>query len=706
MSEDENKTEATEEVVEETIDAEIPEEVASDVEVVEGEENAVEAPEEPQGEVIEAVYEEKPIMNPKYSQIENEVRSLIASGHMFKAHEMAKNAFEENQDDVRLRQIYALALLKTGADVEARKLIYPLLDMDHSDTDPDHVEELKTVDVEALRNCQFLTDAEPDILADLANIFQEAWNYSRDSKDLDIARELYVSSFNKDKNPANGIQAAWQCWLTGHDDLGMNIADEVLRLLPPLGLSKNFDDLINLAETQLLLNRPEDAIRLFSEAMKHVPESYVPVVNVRQHLNFLKSAGFKVPAEVYDILTPPTIVVFTGYPVDHPSYKLQLFPQDAEDEVKQAIVQTLDEIDARVGYSSASCGADLLFIEAMLERGGEVNIVLPFAISDFLESNVRYAGPRWEKRFERAIERAHSVSLAVEDRYLGHDMLYRFSNNVMHGMAAMRAKFLTTDPHLMAIWHSRATPTPGGPSDFIDRWNDISTLHLIDLDELNVSSQVDLEPEYLTKAVPGDLGFNPFVTKSPERVIKAMMFSDLRGYSKLQDEHVVDFLDFMEMLHDAMDKIGFDMESVNTWGDAIFAVANNAIDIAEFGLKYCDIIEKLGDNYNSFPQPIRARISLHAGPVFVAEDPFIHKMNFYGGHINRAARLEPVTTVGQVYATQQFVSLLHTEISAEEHESRLQGLKYFNRFATEYVGVISLAKNFGKQEVYHLMWNN
>jgi len=81
-------------------------------------------------------------------------------------------------------------------------------------------------------------------------------------------------------------------------------------------------------------------------------------------------------------------------------------------------------------------------------------------------------------------------------------------------------------------------------------------------------------------------------------------------------------------------------------------------------------------------------------------------MNFYGGHINRAARLEPVTTVGQVYATQQFVSLLHTEISAEEHESRLQGLKYFNRFATEYVGVISLAKNFGKQEVYHLMWNN
>lgn len=660
---------------------------------------------QPSSEVVEVKYEERSASIPtSYTGIEAEVRQLIASGHMFKANEIAKKAYDENPDNVRIRQVYALALLKTGAIVEARTLIYPLLDLNYGEYE--NADDLDIINVDALRECKFVTESEPDILADLANIFREAWNDSKSSHDLDVARELYFVSFEKGKHPTDGINGAWLAWLTGKDDIGMSIAGEVLKLLPPLGLSTKFSDLTSLAETQLLLNRPDDAMRLFEEAMKNAPKDYVPIVTVRQNLNFLQTAGFKVPQEIYDILTPPTVVVFTGYPIDHPTYKLSLFPQEAEEDVKHMITQKLDEIDARIGYSSASCGSDLLFIEAMLERGGEVNIVLPFAVSDFLENNVRYAGPRWEKRFERAIESAHSVSLSVEDRYLGHDMLYRFSNNVMHGIADMRSKFLTTEPHLLAVWHSRATPTPGGPSDFIDRWNDISTLHLIDLDELHVSSECDLEPELLKRIVPSSLGFNPSIDKTPERVIKAMMFSDLRGYSKLQDEHVVDFLDFLEKLHDAMDRIGFNMESVNTWGDAIFAVADNAMEIAEFGLKYCDIIEQLGHHYTSFPMPIRARISLHAGPVFVAQDPFIHKINFYGSHINRGARLEPVTTVGQVYATQQFVSLLHTEISDEAHEHRQQGLKCYDKFSTEYIGVISLAKNFGQQEVYHLKWNN
>lgn len=637
--------------------------------------------------------------------IEGEIRQLITSGHMFKAHELAKNAFEQNKDDVRICQVYALALLKTGAVEDSRKLTYQLLGLEYGETDS--ANSFNLIDIDVIKNSKFLSNAEPDIVADLANIFQESWGYSKSSHDLDIARELYIASFSSGKKPENGVRAAWLSWLTGKDDLCKQIAGEVLTLLPPLGLSNKFQDLINLAETQLLLQREEDSVRLFSEAMKNSPKKdYVPIVNIRQNLNFLKKAGFKIPKEAYDVLVPPTVVVFTGYTIDHPSYKLSLFPPEAEDDVKRSIAEKLDEIDARVGYSSASCGSDLLFIEAMIERGAEVNIVLPFAISDFLASNVRYAGPRWEKRFERAIECANTVTLSVEDRYLGHDMLYRFSNSVMHGMANMRAKFLTTEPHLIAVWHSRAVNMPGGPSDFIDHWSDISTLHLIDIDELHVSSESELEPSLLKTIIPSKLGFNPAIDKSPERVIKAMMFSDLKGYSKLQDEHVADFLDFMETLHDAMDKIGFDMESVNTWGDAIFAISDSAINIAEFGLKYCDIIEQLGKNYASFPSPIRARISLHSGPVFLANDPFLNRINFYGSHVNRAARLEPVTTVGQVYATQQFVSLLHTEISDEEHETMQQGLKYHNRFATEYVGVISLAKGFGQQDVYHLRWSN
>ena len=274
--------------------------------------------------------------------------------------------------------------------------------------------------------------------------------------------------------------------------------------------------------------KPKNLPLWYEEAMKSKDKiNYIRIVAARQQLYFLREAGFKVPNAALDILVPPTIVVFTGHSIDHPSFQVSLFPPDIEEDVKRIIKEKLESINAKIGYSSASCGADILFIEALQELGGEVNIVLPFAIQDFIENNVRHAGPRWEKRFEKALANAHSVSFSCEDRYLGHDMLYRFSNHVMHGSAVMRGKFLTTDPHLMAVWHSRTDSLPGGPADFIDRWSNISTLHLIDLDELyNENGTTDQIDTNLIKPQKTSLSFDPFVSKSPERVIKSMMFSD------------------------------------------------------------------------------------------------------------------------------------------------------------------------------------
>ncbi|MDR2107011.1 MAG: adenylate/guanylate cyclase domain-containing protein [Holosporaceae bacterium] len=636
-------------------------------------------------------------------QIENQINELILTGHMFKAHVMAKKAFEKYPNNFGIAQVYALVMLKTGAVDESRKLVYSILRIVPKE---DEATGALMITLEDLANSKFLIDGRADIIANIGRIFQESWKYSHCCRDLEIARELYLASFKKDQKTHTGMNAAWLSWLTGEDAQAKQLAAAVLKLLPPFGLEATFEELIDLAEAQLLLGREDDSCKLYEEAMKQSAEvNYIRIVNARQQLCFLREAGFKIPHRALEILVPPTIAVFTGYAIDHPSFRASLFPQEIEEDVKRIVTEKLRSINAKIGYSSASCGADIIFIEALQSLGGEVNIILPFAISDFIETNVRHAGPRWEKRFEHALETAHSVSFACEDRYLGHDMLYRFSNHVMHGSAVMRGKFLTTEPHLMAVWHSRTDSIPGGPADFIDRWTNISTLHLIDLDELTENDgnveKIDLP---LVQPQKFSLNFDPFISKSPDRVIKSMMFSDLSGYSKLQDEHIPSFLDFLEKLNNSIEKIGVSLESLNTWGDAVFAVADSALKIADFGLKYCDIIESLGKKYPEFPFPIRARISLHSGPVFLAQDPFIKKINFYGGHINRAARLEPVTAVGQVYATQQFISLLYGEINDEHNECIQKGLKYCERYSTEYVGVILLAKGFGQQEVYHLRW--
>ena len=637
--------------------------------------------------------------------IETKITSLIATGRMFQAHTIAKKAYNKHPTNSNLAQAYSLVLLKTGAIEESRELLYPILGLTPQ---KDEATQQEAIAVEDLIGSNFLKSGNPDLIANVGYIFKEAWKYSRFCRDLEISRELYLASFKADKKTSTGKNAAWLSWLTGEDLQAKDLAAQVLKLLPPYGLEATFDELVDLAEAQLLLGREDDACKLYEEAMKVCDkQDYIPVVTARQQLHFLRDAGFKVPNAALDILTPPTIVVFTGHAIDHPSFQTSLFPPELEADVQRVISEKLQAINARIGYSSASCGADIIFIESLLNLGGEINIILPFSIADFVETNVRHAGPRWEKRFEKVLAKAHSVSFACEDRYLGHDMLYRFSNHVMHGSAVMRGKFLTTEPHLMAVWHSRTDSVPGGPADFIDRWTNISTLHLIDLDELSseMGSVEKIDNELIQKQ-KGSLNFDPFISNSPNRLIKSMMFSDLSGYSKLQDEHVPAFLDFLEKLHSAMDKIEIPIESLNTWGDAVFAVADNAINIAEFGLRYCDIIENLGKKYPEFPFPIRARISLHSGPVFVANDPFIKKMNFYGGHINRAARLEPVTAVGQVYATQQFVAMLHGETNDERNEYVQKGLRYYERYSTEYVGVISLAKSYGQQEVYHLRWSN
>jgi class 3 adenylate cyclase len=647
--------------------------------------------------------EENKLEKASCNEVEDQITNLIATGHMFKAHVIAKKAFQKHPNNVGLAQAYALVLLKTGAVKESQNLIYQILGITPQ---KDEATNTMVITIEDLLTSKFLTEGRADVIANLGHIFNESWKYSRSCRDLEISRELYLASFKKEKKTRTGMHAAWLSWVTGEDAQAKQMAAEVLKLLPPFGLEASFNELIDLAEAQLLLGREDDACKLYGEAMKQsASESYISIVTARQQLYFLRDAGLKVPNKTFEILSPPTIVVFTGHAIDHPSFQVSLFPQEIEADVKRIITEKLQSINAKIGYSSASCGADIIFMEALQSLGGEVNIILPFAISDFIETNVRHAGPRWEKRFQRVLESAHSVSFACEDRYLGHDMLYRFANHVMHGSAVMRGKFLTTEPHLMAVWHSRTDAIPGGPADFIDRWTNISTLHLIDLDELGDNGgNVDKIDLSLVQPQKFSLTFDPFISKTPERVIKSMMFSDLSGYSKLQDEHIPSFLDFLEKLNAAIDKIGVSLESLNTWGDAVFAVADSSMKIADFGLRYCDIIENLGLKYPEFPFPIRARISLHSGPVFIAQDPFIKKTNFYGGHINRAARLEPVTAVGQVYATQQFVSLLYGETNDERNEFEQKGLKYYERYSTEYVGVISLAKSFGQQEVYNLRW--
>ena len=239
----------------------------------------------------------------------------------------------------------------------------------------------------------------------------------------------------------------------------------------------------------------------------------------------------------------------------------------------------------------------------------------------------------------------------------------------------------------------------GGAGEFIDQWEDISRLRIIDLDGL-----LQQHPE-LCGDEPPDLSFD-LGQDQPEdtngRVIRSMMFCDIAGYSRLAEEYVPVYLDFLRMLRDGLAASGLDPKFINTWGDAIFVVMDKATPLAEYALTLQETATHASEALKGrLPHRLNLRISLHTGPVFEEVDPICNRMNFYGSHINRAARLEPVTVIGHVYATQQFVAVLTAEQSAMRAEAG-GGDGFIERYVPEYVGQLSLAKDFGRQVVYHL----
>jgi len=659
---------------------------------------------------------------------ERAARDLLEEGQNFLAHDVARDGLKQFPNSFKLAIFGAVALSQTGALDEARKLLQPVLDVIMIDEGPFHRLHLslkRAVDVlgdepsketlavmaelaeamELVRGKKLVASADAETYTALAGVFREAWIASGARRDLEHCRELFLRAFHSGGTTRAGIDAAVTSWLLGDVDgaraLARNISDRVHSAETEFSLSpeERYQLLVTVGEAHLLLGETEEALASFAWASTLEGIHYGASVSALKQLALLQGGGLTVPPAVFDIITPPTVVVFTGHPLDRPGEGPH-FPPELEAAVRAEIARSLDELGAQIGYSMAACGSDLLFIEAMLERGAEVNVVMPYAIDDFVAENVRYGGSRWEMRFRNALKLATTVTYATEERFLGHGMLYRFANQCLHGLATLRATFLTTAPYLLAVWDMMPGSLVGGAADFIDQWEDIARLRIIDLDSL-----LQQRPELAGDSIPAmpDLDSAADEEVGEGRVIRSMMFCDIAGYSKLKEEHTPVFLDFLRIISAGMNRLDTQPIAINTWGDAIFAVMDKASPMAEYAQTLQEMVaaadEELRDR---LPHPLSLRISLHAGPVFQASDPICGRQNFYGSHINRAARLEPVTVIGHVYATQQFVAVLTAEQSAQRSEAQNRGEDFDEKFACEYVGVLSLAKDFGKQAVYHL----
>jgi class 3 adenylate cyclase len=654
------------------------------------------------------------------------IQKSLNEGQYFVAQDLSHEALKIYPESLNIKKLCGKALMQSGAIDEARLLIEPLFKdvlidrnllenvyesfrkLTHQQkAKSDEWQHLKAAADFALALEQASTQAQKSLLADqeslelLALIHKKKWQQSRREEDLISAKNIYLSAYEQKPSSTLGINAAYLGYRAGDKEW----AHRFIQNLEDQGSLDNVEKFIAAGLKAFLLGHYEEAEKMIALALKAAPHRRSLALHLREMMMILVDGGHPFPTSMNQLIKPPTVAAFTGHMIDHPTRKTPRFPAFLEDVVAEELEKHLNEVGVDIGYSAAASGGDLLFLEGILKRDGEINVILPFEADDFKDTSVSFAGQNWEIRYRHILKLAHNLSYATTENYLGDDQLFQFGGLLMFGQALLRAKTLMSEPYLFTIWDEKYVDLVGGTSDIVKRWPyPESHLKVISVKELYEKNK-HLESKHSVNFVEPALSPQVSVNKEQQqgkRVVRAMLFSDVVGFSKLEEHHVPGFIAFLNILSQNLGHLDKKPAFINTWGDAIFAVYETAMDMARYALALKKALVVAAEADLDLPTKLNLRIGLHVGPAYESEDPITGRRNYYGSHVNRAARIEPVTVPGRVYASEQFIGMLIAEESLLEAEAKKQNQVYESPWIYEYIGELALAKKFGEQKIYHL----
>ena len=126
------------------------------------------------------------------------------------------------------------------------------------------------------------------------------------------------------------------------------------------------------AEAFLLLGRIDEALDAYALAVDLADAKPSYVASTRKQALQISSLyeDETIRSRISNAFPTLGIVACSGHLIDTPG-KSRRFPQEAEQIVRAKIEEKLDFMGATCGYSSAACGTDIIFLEAMSERGGD-----------------------------------------------------------------------------------------------------------------------------------------------------------------------------------------------------------------------------------------------------------------------------------------------------------------------------------------------
>ena len=461
------------------------------------------------------------------------------------------------------------------------------------------------------------------------------------------------------------INAATLSVVAGDDDTAARHASDALTSLerePPSPWTE-----LTRAEALIVLGRVDEAGKAVAAAVRDGLEPAAGASAFRQLALLCEARG--VDAALLAPLRGPGVLHYCGHVIG------ERFSAEEEAAVSGAIAAELDREPVASGYGALAAGADLLVAEALLERGAELHVVLPCDHEDFVAASVRPSGERWVERFERCLAAAEDVTVVTPSARQLDDGLLIFSSELAMGLALLRARWLYADIRQLAIWDRSSPTSTAGTGTDVATWRGRG------------GRTVVISPPRATTNVPRPS--TPAATPGSDRKTLALLFADVAGYSKIADEDLPRVTALvLDAVSDVLARHADSVLTSNSWGDAVLVVAHSTEEAARIALEMRDAIAALDPARAGVASPLALRLGAHVGPVFVAPNSIRRQPDVVGEHVNRTARLEPVTPPGEVYATDAFAASLE-----------LAGI---DDLACEYVGHLPGAKDIGRMRMHRL----
>lgn len=601
--------------------------------------------------------------------------SLVKADHPIRAYELLREGLIHHPHDLELGYRLALSLAR-GRNISKAE-----------DTVGQLMERIRTT-----------LKFQSDVLSLLARLkkdrFELAVNPEQKAALAAESAALYEQAWTETGDVFPAVNAASMYLLAGHREMSTQLARLVIErssagsgLFPKEG---SYWDEATLGEAFLLLDDLEKAHSCFKRATDLAQHAPASLASMRRQLLLLAPALPRCEP-LLKLFPLGSVVVFAGHMIDSPRRVIPRFPScpELECKVAMAIRDQLKELDVRVGYASLACGSDILFGEAVLERGAELHVVLPYHLDDFYHTSVDFLpqdGASWRARCDALLKRATTVHFVTKEHFLGDKILLEFATTVAQGLAILHSANNWTEHHALVVIDpdSLSEAKCGGTSRFLELWG-IRPVKRIDLAALR--AQCGSTPhDNLDDPVPEEA-----TSLVARREIKYMLFADVKNFSGLEEEKAPLFFEhYFRLVSQLLESIEPGEQPVfqNTWGDGLFLVFEDVIPCARWALSLLDATARLNWVDLGLPSDTSFRIGLHAGPVYRFQDPAIGKPNFFGSHVNRAARIETVAAAGSAFASEQFVAVLTV---TPDHE-----------FVCEYIGMEALAKGFDRCPLYRV----